>query len=109
MTDQHIAAAALTRVATHIAETLGAGDIVYVAADERDAEAIAAAVTAITAGTVVHVPSSDTLPGDDAPASPANAGQRASALRRLRIAAGEADRPPIACIVSAEATARLYP
>ncbi|WP_116090833.1 TRCF domain-containing protein [Sphingomonas crusticola] len=109
MPDENKAVAPLARIATRIAEAIGTGDIVYVAADERDAEAIAAAVAAITTDTIVHVPSSDALPGDDAPASPSNAGRRAAALRRLHIAACEAHRQPLACIVSAEATARLYP
>jgi transcription-repair coupling factor (superfamily II helicase) len=109
MPDQTITAAPLARVATRIVEAMAAGDILYVAGDEREAEEIAGAVAAIASGPVIHVPSSDALPGDDAPASPANAGRRAAALRRLHMLVAEENGPPFACIVGAEAIARRYP
>ncbi|WP_174292169.1 helicase-related protein [Sphingomonas bacterium] len=108
MSDRNVAAAPLSRIATRIVEAMTA-TIVYVAGDEREAEAIAAAVAAITDGSVVHIPTSDALPGDDAPAGPANAGHRVAALRRLKMLADEAPGKPIACIVGAEAIARRYP
>ena len=91
-----------------IAATLAlhGGDVVFVAADEQRAEAIAEAVAAFapTANTVL-LPSSDALPGDDAPASPANVGRRLAALRALR-ARGDA---PTVLVTTAEATAVRYP
>ena len=101
--------AGLARVATHLVEAMADGDLVYVAADERTARAIAAAAQAMTGDPVIHVPASDALPGEDAPASPANAGHRVAALRRLHALAAQAKRPPLACILSAEAIARRYP
>ena len=109
MTDQTDGAVPMARVATRIIEALDSGDILYVAADERAAETIAAAVAAATSHVVVHVPASDTLPGDDSPASPANAGNRATALRLLHALAAQAGRASFACIAGAEASARLYP
>ncbi|WP_162987184.1 hypothetical protein [Sphingomonas paeninsulae] len=97
------------RVATRIAEAMAGGLILYVADDEREAEAMAAAVAAITRDPVIFIPSSDALPGDDTPASPANAGRRVAALRRLRLIIGNKEDTPLACVVAAEATARLYP
>lgn len=99
----------VARIATRIVEASANGDLVYVASDERSAEAIAAAVRAITANPVIHVPASDALPGEDAPASPANAGRRVAALRYLYDLNSAKDRPAIACIIAAEASARRYP
>ncbi len=73
----------LAATATRIVEAMANGDIVYVAADERTARTIAAAVQAMTGDPVIHVPASDALPGEDARASPANAGRRVAALRHL--------------------------
>lgn len=55
------------RIATRIAEYRADSSIVYVANVERDAEAIAVSVTAITDGAEIYIPSSDALSGDDAP------------------------------------------
>ena len=86
-----------------------AGDIMFAAADEQRAEAIAAALAAFAPErTVVHVPSSDALPGDAAPPSPANVGRRVASLRRLRTALAVADRAPAALVTTAEATAIRY-
>lgn len=86
-----------------------AGDILYLADDEQEAEAIAAALSALAPRfPVVALPSSDTLPGDRAPACPANIGRRVSALRKLRQFAQDADRPHLAVIMSGGAAARLY-
>lgn len=99
----------MARTATRIAEASASKNIVYVAADEREAEALAAMVAAIYSAPVIYVPSSDALPGDDAPASPANAGHRAAAMRRLHILAEEQPSVPIICIVGPEGIARIYP
>jgi transcription-repair coupling factor (superfamily II helicase) len=96
----------LAFIASRIAETLADSSIVFLADDEQQAEALADAVRAFAPqAQVVHVPSSDALPGETAPATPANAGRRASALRTLRLARGA----HIACILSGEAAARRYP
>ncbi len=99
----------LAFVAMRIAETLRDVDLVYLADDEQQAEALAAIVAALRPErTIFFVPSSDTLPGDTSPASPANAGRRVSTLRALRLAQQQTDRPHLACILSGEAAARLY-
>ena len=54
---------------------------------------------------VIHLPSSDALPGDDAPATPANVGRRIAGLRRIR-AAGDGS---LLVVCSSEATALAYP
>jgi transcription-repair coupling factor (superfamily II helicase) len=98
----------LTRTAARIADHLAGDNLLYVAVSEQQAEALAAMVAAAVPDVeIVFIPSSDALPGEDAPASPANAGSRVAALRRLYRAVRDGAR--IACIVSAEATARLYP
>ncbi|GFE76631.1 DEAD/DEAH box helicase [Novosphingobium sp. TCA1] len=96
----------LAFTAVRIAQTLAEQSIAFLADDEQQAEALADAVRALSPlAKVVHVPSSDALPGETAPASPANAGRRASALRMLRLAQGT----HVACILSGEAAARCYP
>ena len=84
-------------------------DLLYLADDEQEAEALAAALGALVPDKpIVFLPSSDTLPGDDAPASPANIGKRVAALRALRRLSEDRDRAPLAVIMSGEAAARLY-
>ena len=96
--------------ATRLAQALAAGDVLFVASDEQRAEAVAAALAAASPGAaVIHCPSSDALPGDRAPASPGNVGQRLAALRRLRLLQGQKERAPLALVTTAEAAARLYP
>ncbi|MEP9403492.1 DEAD/DEAH box helicase [Sphingomonas silueang] len=91
-------------VAAALAGVVADRSLLFVAADDTRAAAIAAVLHAIAPdAAVVYLPASDALPGDDAPASPANAGARVAALRRLRIAGG--DGRPVACITAAEATA----
>jgi transcription-repair coupling factor (superfamily II helicase) len=107
MPEKNITAMPVSRIATRIFEAMTTENIVYVARDELQAEAITAAVAAIVVEPVIHVPTSDALPGDDTPASAANAGLRVTALRRLRMLSAE--RVPSACIASAEAFARRYP
>lgn len=58
---------------------------------------------------MILCPASDALPGESDPPSPANAGQRAAALRRLRALHETAERPRIALIATGEAAGRLYP
>lgn len=97
------------RTAVRIAGQLDQGDLLYVADDDRRAALLADAVRALApAATVVAVPASDALPGDDAPASPANAGLRVAALRQLRARRVDG-KTPLLCVTSAEATAHLYP
>ncbi len=61
------------------------------------------------AATVVVCPGTDALPGDEAPASPANVGQRVSALRTVRCTLAKRRRPRIALITTGEALARACP
>ncbi len=101
--------AATAPVATTLVESLVEHNVVYIAADDQRATDIAAIAVALApAATVVHLPSSDALPGDDSPASPANVGLRVAALRRLR-AASASETGPILLVTTAEATAVRYP
>ncbi len=96
-------------IAAAIADRLAQGDLVYVALDDQRATDIAAIATALVPdAAVVQLPSSDALPGDDAPASPANVGLRVAALRRVR-AATLGDTGPVLLVTTAEATAVRYP
>ncbi|MET3827038.1 transcription-repair coupling factor (superfamily II helicase) [Sphingomonas sp. PvP055] len=100
----------IAHIATRIAEALRTDDLIFLADDDQQAEAITCALEAITARSrVFFLPSSDTLPGDIAPASPANAGRRVATLHALRLAQAKADRDRIALILSGEAAARRYP
>ncbi len=81
--------------------------LIAVVEDEHRAACVAALAAAFAPETiVVHLVASDALPGDAAPPSPANTGQRIEALRRLR-AATKADAP-ILLVLSAEASAVRY-
>jgi transcription-repair coupling factor (superfamily II helicase) len=101
---------AIAETAAALAERIGDGDILYAVADEPRGIALAGALTAaVPDATVLFCPGSDALPGDAAPASPANVGQRVSALRRIRLNLEQADRAPIVCITTGEALARAYP
>ena len=96
-------------LAARLVEQLSRGDLIYVAVDDQRATDIAALVVALMPTAIVaHLPSSDALPGDDAPASPANVGLRMTALRRLRVAATEG-AGPVLLVTTAEATAVRYP
>lgn len=98
---------ALTSV--RIIEQLAIGPLLYIADDDERAAEIAKIVAQLEPETcVLHIPASDTLPGDDAPASPANAGQRVAALRRLREWRESDEKTYRLCVTSAEATAKLY-
>ncbi|WCP12301.1 Transcription-repair-coupling factor [Sphingobium sp. AntQ-1] len=99
----------LAFTAMQIARTLAEDDILFLADDEQQAEALTAAVRCLRPeNPVIHVASSDALPGDPVPASPANAGRRAAALRALRLTQQDKERRPVACILSGEAAARRY-
>ena len=96
-------------VATRLAEALAQGDVIYVAADEQRAEMVATALAvAAPDAEVLHCPSSDALPGDTSPASPANVGRRVAALHRARAASLAGERRT-ALVTTAEGAARLYP
>ena len=86
-------------------------DLIFLAADEvRAGEIVRALEGGAGDALVLFCPASDALPGDSAPPSPANVGQRASALRRARAAlTGEGRRPRVALVSTGEAAARLYP
>ncbi|HXH16849.1 MAG TPA: TRCF domain-containing protein [Sphingomonas sp.] len=107
--EERVVPHATAPVAAAIVESLGSGDMVYVAGDDQRATEIAAIAAALAPDAlVIHLPSSDALPGDEAPASPANVGRRVAALRCLR--AGVQDRgAPILLVTTAEATAVRYP
>ena len=96
-------------IAARLAEALERDDILFATLDEARAIAVATALERMSAAVVVFCPGSDALPGDEAPASPANVGQRVAALRRVRLAlAGGKSRPRVACITTGEALARRY-
>lgn len=96
--------------AIRIADILTDKDLVFLADDDQQAEALAEALSALLPhGTIIFLPSSDALPGDLAPASPANTGRRVAALRALRRVQRQADRSRMALVLSGEAAARRYP
>ena len=93
-------------VAARAAERLEEGDVLVVATDERRAESIAAALAAAApVARVVHLPSSDALPGDTSPPSPANLGRRVAALHAVFL--GRQQDARVALVTTAEAAARL--
>ncbi|MEJ5976662.1 TRCF domain-containing protein [Novosphingobium sp. PS1R-30] len=103
------AARGVGETALLLAAELVASDILYLADDEQEGEAVAAALSALVPESpVVFVPSSDTLPGDRAPASPANIGRRIAALRHLRRIVQDRTSARRAVVVSGEAAARRY-
>ena len=97
-------------IAARLLDAVEEADLVFIAADEARAEAVAR-IMAAAAGKaeILHCPGSDALPGDSAPPSPANVGRRGAALRRLAEFGRAAHRPRIALIAGGEAAARLYP
>lgn len=93
-------------LAALLIEQAANGDVLFASVDEQRATAVAAIAAALApALTVIHLPSSDALPGDETPASPGNIGRRVAALRRLRAAVGTA---PVLLVTTAEATAVAY-
>ena len=85
-TPQQSAQLSAGEVAASLLDALIAGrDVVYLAADEpRAAEVVRALEGGAGEAAVVYCPPSDALPGDSAPPSPANAGQRAAGGRPWR-------------------------
>ena len=100
----------LAYTAMQLAEFAASSDSIFLTDDDQQAHALTAILGALVSPSrVVFIPSSDALPGDAAPPSPGNAGQRIAALRTLRAAMNEQDRPKIMCIMSGEAAAQRYP
>ncbi|MDR6786861.1 transcription-repair coupling factor (superfamily II helicase) [Sphingomonas sp. BE138] len=96
--------------AAMLAEALSDGDVIAAVADDVRAAALAQSLqAAMPDAMVLFCPGSDALPGEDAPPSPANVGQRVSALRHARRHAGTKRRAPIALVTTGEALARAYP
>ena len=97
------------RTAVRIIEQQGEGNLLYIANDDTRAAAIAATLRALSPETcTVHLPASDALPGDDSPASPANAGHRVAALRTMQSQQAKEHAAALVCVTSGEATAQLY-
>jgi transcription-repair coupling factor (superfamily II helicase) len=95
-------------MAARAAELLETGDVLLILSDEQRAQAVAAALSAAAPATrVVHLPSTDALPGDASPASPGNTGQRVAALRASFCARQAGVR--VALVTTAEAAAALHP
>ncbi|TKD50118.1 helicase-related protein [Sphingomonas baiyangensis] len=96
--------------AADIAARLAHTNVLAILRDEIDAAEVAALVAAMVPEAIVLLcPGSDALPGDAAPASPANIGQRVAALHRLSCLRAEGDARRIALISTGEAAARAYP
>ena len=94
-------------LAALLATELATRDLLFVAADEGRAASVAAILAAFAPDArVLHLPSSDALPGEDAPASPANIGARVAALRGARLAGGDGAR--VALVTTAEASVLRY-
>ena len=84
-------------------------DVIFIAADEpRALEIVRALQGGAPEAGVVFCPGSDALPGDSAPPSPANVGQRTAALRQVRAAQQSLERPRIILVSTGEAAGRLY-
>ena len=93
-------------VSARAADCLENSDVLLVLVDEQRAEAVTAALTAAAPqARVLHLPSSDALPGDASPASPANIGRRVAALHGTFVARKAGER--VALVTTAEAAARL--
>jgi len=85
-------------------------NLVFIARDEAAALEITRALKGgAPEALVLLCPGSDALPGDSAPPSAANVGQRATALRRLRAGLSTKTRQHIALVTTGEAMARFYP
>ncbi|MDY0957556.1 TRCF domain-containing protein [Sphingomonas sp. CFBP8993] len=100
----------IAELAAGAAEVLEHNDIILAVTDETRALATVRMLEAMAGdATILFCPGSDALPGDHAPASPANVGQRVSALHRLRAALRDKKRGRIALVTSGEALARALP
>ncbi len=99
----------LLRIAVRIAEHSDDGAMLYVAIDETRARMLSEMAEALMPeARVIYLPASDALPGDDAPSSPAIAGQRVAALRQLHEWHGQENAARLVCITSAPATGQAY-
>ena len=97
-------------VAAVLLDALQTGDLIFLASDEpRALEVVHALEGGAPDALVLFCPGSDALPGESAPPSPSNVGQRATALRKLRATLAKPERPRIALVSTGEAAARLYP
>ena len=97
-------------VAMVIAGALAEDNVLFFTDDEQQAGRLTGALRALhPVGAVIHLPSSDALPGDVAPASPANIGRRIAALRQLGKCREQGGNGHIALILSGEAAAHFYP
>ena len=109
-TPQHQNPEDLGALLVRLLDTLETADIFFVARDElRGAELASALAAAAPEAVVAFCPGSDALPGEASPPSPANAGQRVAALRKIRAASTKSQRPHIALVTTGEAAARAYP
>ena len=100
------------RIAANLLDNLATSDLIFLASNEpRALELVQALEGGAPEALILFCPGSDALPGDSAPPSPSNVGQRATALRKLRAALQEPrrSRPKIALVSTGEAAARLYP
>ena len=100
----------LAENAALLASLLEGGDVLGIARDEVAAHTLAGMVAAMCPDRVVlFCPGSDALPGDAAPASPGNIGQRVASLHRLQRLLATRQRPRVALLTTGEAAARAYP
>lgn len=100
----------IAELAAGAAELLDRSDIILAVTDETRALGVTRMLEAMAPdATLLFCPGSDALPGDAAPASPANVGQRVSALHRAQAALAAKDRGRIALVTSGEALARALP
>ena len=96
--------------AAALAPLLDQRDLIAIARDEVAAIGLADTLAALCPDSIVlFCPGSDALPGDAAPASPGNVGQRVASLHRLQRLLATAQRPTIALVSTGEAAARAYP
>lgn len=102
-------ASSVLRIAARIAEYSDDRPTLYVAADELRAQMLREMLLALLPSScVIYVPASDALPGEDAPSSPAIAGQRVAALRQLHDWQAKSDGSRLVCVASAAATGQAY-
>ena len=96
--------------AAALAPLLAGGDLIAIARDEIAAMGLADTLTALCPdSTILFCPGSDALPGDSAPASPGNVGQRVASLHALQRLLATRSRPTIALVSTGDAAARAYP
>jgi transcription-repair coupling factor (superfamily II helicase) len=93
-----------------IAEMLVKKNVLVIAAGDYRARDIHAALQGASPKTqVIYFPSSDALPGDSQPPTPANIGMRMAALKRARKVAGPRSGVRVCCVTTAEAASELLP